>query len=112
MPIQENEKENIMESRGKVSKAVLPVSFIGILAATVLFVAGCEMENCRGDGNCHVTVGQGGTGLFVDNALPRSTCGNAATFSAGSWTGGCRVQNNIANPGGVHRTFGTHSCNC
>ena len=100
-----------MESK-KMSKAVLSMAFIGILVATVLFVAGCEMgENCRGDGQCTVTIGQGAHGLFIDNTNPRSTCGRGRTWNSdtATWSGGCRVQNNIDNH---NRTFGTHSCSC
>jgi len=87
------------------------IALIGLLAATGLFLASCEPgENCIGNGECIVTIKQE-VGLSVDNEATRSSCGDKASWSheTNSYTGGCRVQNQID---GHNRTHGTHRCNC
>jgi len=76
-----------------------------------LVLIGCDLENCIGNGECIVSVEQGGYGLYVDDSASRSSCGNQSTYSPDldRRTGGCKVQNNIDNH---NRTHGTHRCDC
>ena len=92
-------------------KWILVVGVIGLLLSTVLILAGCGSDGCSGNGNCTVTIGQGSSGLYIDNEEPRSTCGKSATWNSdlGEYTGGCKTQNNID---GRNRSYGTHGCSC
>jgi len=91
---------------------------IGLLMAAGLVLIGCEggVPNCKGNGECTVTVGQGTSGLYVDSNAPRSSCGTSATYKTdsngkGYYSGGCKVQNVIDNIDGK-RSYGTHGCDC
>ena len=87
---------------------LLVLGLIGFLMVAGLVLAGCG-NLCPGNGNCTVTISQGSSGLYVDYGSPRSSCGKSATYSNGSYSGGCSVQNQMDNR---NRRFGTHSCNC
>jgi hypothetical protein len=101
-----------MKTKGKIVAAAL----IGLLMAAGLVLAGCG-PNCPGNGECVVTIGQGGSGLYVDNEAEKSSCGDQAQWdptvgAAGDYTGGCNVQNAIAFSGGSYRKYGTIKCDC
>ena len=87
------------------------MTLLGLLMAAGLVLTGCEWPGCIGNGECIVTIQQGTSGLYVDNTATRSSCGKKSTYSydTGSYTGGCKVQNNID---GINRTHGTHRCGC
>ena len=92
-------------------KRILILGFIGLLMVAGLILVGCDLENCPGNGECVITIGQNASGLYIDTLAPQSSCGKSATWSSdlGGYTGGCKVQNNRA---GRNRTYGTHGCNC
>jgi hypothetical protein len=101
-------------------KKIIAVALIGLLMAAGLVLFGCEgggpkEPDCKGNGECTVTVGQGSSGLYLDKDSPRSTCGKSATTK---WSEslekyvddpGCKVQENID---GTKRTYGKHGCDC
>lgn len=104
-----------MQSKQKMNKVVLSLAFIGLLAATALFLASCEFENCRGDGDCTVTfrVQDGAVGgLVVNQEFRQSHCATNRTWNSQtqSMTGGCRVT--VMSRYQAERRSGTHSCNC
>ena len=103
----ENKLRRLFMKKSKL----LVVGLIGLLMAGGLILAGCDLENCPGSGDCTVTIEQGTHGLYVDDDSPRSSCGSSATYNydTGSYTGGCKVQNNINNH---NRRYGTQSCDC
>ncbi|MCL2762270.1 MAG: hypothetical protein FWD36_03555 [Treponema sp.] len=91
---------------------ILVVGFIGLLMAGGLFLVSCkDKENCIGNGECIVSIGQGASGLYVDNNATRSSCGKQSTWSydTNRWSGGCKVQDNID---ARNRAHGTHRCSC
>jgi hypothetical protein len=62
--------------KNKIAVIVL----VGLLTAAGLILIGCDMDNCRGTGQCTVTIGQGAWGLFVDTSVPRTTCGTGGAI--------------------------------
>ena len=90
---------------------ILIAAYTGLLVALTFVIIACEETVCIGNGECTVFIEQGGSGLYIDNDRPRSTCGKSATYSSdlGKYTGGCKVQNNIENR---DRKYGSHGCDC
>jgi len=84
---------------------IAAVALLGLLLVIGLTLVGCGNQ-CVGDGECTITIGQGATGLFVDTSARRSSCGNRRT----SESAGCQVAN--MNQWSDAKRFGTHGCNC
>lgn len=91
---------------------LLVLGLIYALMAIGLVLAGCMTETeCKGNGECTVSVTQGSYGLSIDSNQPRSTCGDKGTYSSdtGKYSGGCNVQNAIDNPS---KGYGKYTCDC
>jgi len=89
---------------------LLYLSVISLILTAGMILVACG-PNCPGNGECTVTIGQDGNGLYIDNNSPRSTCGKSSTYNydTSRYSGGCKVQDNIDNR---NRKYGTQSCDC
>jgi len=105
----------------KTKFKILSAALVFLLLAAGL-ISGCSEpgENCRGSGECTITIMQNpnGSGLIRDIEADWTDCADYAQWDetiniAGDWTGGCKVANyNDSGPYKDNRKSGTHKCDC
>jgi len=100
----------------KKSKILAISSIIILMVMGLIWVACSEPgENCRGTGNCTVTIIQS-NGLHVDDSAEFSSCGDQPqmdySLTNPDYVGGCKVAAYYNGPYVNNRRAGTTTCDC
>ena len=96
-------------------KQIFVLGLIGLMLITGLILAGCDLfgEECKGDGECEVTIAQGKTGMFIDQDASQHSCGVTKHYdSDGKEKSGCNVANIQGWYGSDYYKIGKQTCNC